>query len=176
MASVAAASLALFDAGVPLAAPVGGLAIGLYHNDGDWHKTSRTTTAVVKPWILTDQMGIEDHFGDMDLKVTGSSTGFTALHLDLKIPGITVALLERCIHKAREGLDQVLAAMNSVLPKPRAQFKSTVPAKLSLKLTELQRASLFGRNRLKADAISAQTGVQVSYRFIGLSTIMISNV
>ncbi len=114
MASVCGASLAIMDAGVPLAKPVAGIAMGLI-KEGD---------AVE---ILTDIQGLEDHYGDMDFKVTGTRDGVTALQMDNKAGGITRAILERALNQARDARFHILDCMESTLKEPREEMSPHAP-------------------------------------------------
>jgi polyribonucleotide nucleotidyltransferase len=119
MASVCGASLALMDAGVPIKAPVAGIAMGLVM-EGD------------KVAILSDIMGLEDHLGDMDFKVAGSRAGITALQLDIKVQGLTRELLKRALDQAHAGRMHILDVMEKAISKPRAELSNYAPRILSL--------------------------------------------
>ncbi len=108
MATVCGASLALMDAGVPISAPVGGVAMGLV-KEGD------------KYAILTDIAGAEDHYGDMDFKVAGTKDGITALQMDIKVPNVTTALMKEALEQARRGRLHILDKMDEVLGETRAR-------------------------------------------------------
>ena len=110
MASVCSGSLALMDAGVPIKAPVAGIAMGLVYAEGKY------TT-------LTDILGAEDAFGDMDFKVAGTSDAITALQLDTKIDGIPADVLIAALAQAKEARDQILANMNACIAAPNARFR-----------------------------------------------------
>jgi polyribonucleotide nucleotidyltransferase len=105
MASICGASLALMDAGVPVKAPVAGIAMGLV-KEGERFA------------VLSDILGDEDHLGDMDFKVAGTAHGVTALQMDIKIEGITEEIMETALAQARDGRLTFLKAMNEVLPQP----------------------------------------------------------
>ena len=113
MASVCGGSLALMDAGVPIKAPVAGIAMGLV-KEGDG-----------KYAILTDIIGDEDHFGDMDFKVAGTRDGITALQMDIKIDGITMEIMRKALEQAREAGCQILDKMHDTLSRPRGDSPST---------------------------------------------------
>jgi len=106
MATVCGASMALMDAGVPVAAAVGGVAMGMV-KEGDEYA------------ILTDIAGAEDHYGDMDFKVAGTRDGITALQMDIKVPNVTTALMKEALEQARRGRLFILDKMSEVLPEPR---------------------------------------------------------
>lgn len=114
MASVCASTLALMDTGVPIKAPVAGIAMGLI-KEGE------------KYAILTDIQGIEDHLGDMDFKVAGTEKGITALQMDIKIKGISTAIMSEAMAQARKARISVLDKMLAVIPVPRPELKSFVP-------------------------------------------------
>ena len=113
MATVCGSSLALMDAGVPMKAPVAGVAMGLV-KDGDRFA------------VLTDILGDEDHLGDMDFKVAGTARGVTALQMDIKIDGITEQIMEVALNQALEGRMHILAEMNNVL-SASARRSPTMP-------------------------------------------------
>src|SRR5690606_27031444 len=121
MASVCAGSLSLMDAGVPIKAPVAGIAMGLV-KDGDRHS------------ILSDILGSEDALGDMDFKVTGTSEGVTALQMDIKITGITPAIMREALAQARAGRIHILEKMREALPAPRSEINVNAPRILSVKI------------------------------------------
>jgi len=121
MASVCAGSLALMDAGVPIKAPVAGIAMGLV-KDGDRYS------------ILSDILGSEDALGDMDFKVTGTSEGVTALQMDIKITGITPAIMREALAQARAGRIHILEKMREALPAPRTEINVNAPRILSVKI------------------------------------------
>jgi polyribonucleotide nucleotidyltransferase len=114
MASACAASLSLMDAGVPIREPVGGIAIGLV-TDADSYK------------ILTDIAGVEDHYGDMDFKVTGTKNGITAIQLDIKIEGITFPIIEEVLRAAKEARTVILNKMQEAIALPRQSLSEYAP-------------------------------------------------
>ncbi|WP_127715990.1 polyribonucleotide nucleotidyltransferase [Halobacteriovorax sp. HLS] len=114
MGSVCSASMALMDAGVPVKAPVAGIAMGLI-TDGDRFK------------VLTDILGDEDHLGDMDFKVAGTAEGITAIQMDIKITGLTREIVEKSIEQAKEGRLHILGEMAKTISSKRAEFKDGVP-------------------------------------------------
>ena len=115
MATVCAGSLALFDAGVALKAPISGIAMGLVMNKAGEYA------------ILSDILGDEDHLGDMDFKVTGTEKGICACQMDIKVDGLSYEVLGAALAQARAGRLHILSKMNEVLPTHRAQYKSMVP-------------------------------------------------
>ncbi|HSD10305.1 MAG TPA: polyribonucleotide nucleotidyltransferase, partial [Candidatus Binatia bacterium] len=116
MASVCGGSLAMMDAGVPLTAPVAGVAMGLILDE----TTGRHA-------VLSDIAGAEDHYGDMDFKVAGTAVGITALQMDIKVTGITPEIMGKALAQAREGRLHILEAMNQTLPAPRDQISTFAP-------------------------------------------------
>ncbi|MCX7643860.1 MAG: polyribonucleotide nucleotidyltransferase [Rhodobacteraceae bacterium] len=115
MATVCGASLSMMDAGVPLKAPVAGVAMGLIlEEDGSWA-------------VLTDILGDEDHLGDMDFKVAGTANGITSLQMDIKVAGITPAIMKQALAQAKEGRLHILAEMSKALSGARAEFSAHAP-------------------------------------------------
>ncbi len=114
MASVCGATLALMDAGVPIAAPVAGIAMGLVKEGDDYA-------------ILTDIAGAEDHYGDMDFKVAGTKDGITALQMDIKVPNVTTAIMKEALEQARRGRLFILDKMVAVLPESRKDLSQYAP-------------------------------------------------
>ncbi|WP_019588009.1 polyribonucleotide nucleotidyltransferase [Deinococcus apachensis] len=121
MATVCAGTLSLMDAGVPLKAPVAGVAMGLVMEEGKYR-------------ILTDILGLEDALGDMDFKVCGTAEGVTALQMDIKVGGITPAVMREALAQAREARLHILGKMAEVLPAPRLELSPTAPRILTLKI------------------------------------------
>lgn len=131
MGSVCAGSLALMDAGVPLAAPVAGIAMGLI-KEGD------------KFQILSDILGDEDHLGDMDFKVAGTSKGITAIQMDIKITGINTEIMSKALEQAKTGRMHILEKMATALSVPRANYKDGVPLIMMTKIAPDQIGGLIG--------------------------------
>lgn len=121
MASVCGSTLSLMDAGVPISAPVGGIAMGLV-SDGERYR------------VLTDIQGLEDHLGDMDFKVTGTRKGVTALQMDIKIKGVTRAVLTEALEQAKEARLQILDVIEETIPEPRAELSAYAPKMLTIKI------------------------------------------
>ena len=115
MASVCASTLALMDTGVPIKAPVAGIAMGLIKGEGEEYA------------VLTDILGMEDHLGDMDFKVAGTREGVTALQMDIKIKGITSKIMAQALEQARHARLSILEKMLAVIPEPRSALKSHTP-------------------------------------------------
>lgn len=148
MATVCAATLSLMDAGVPIKEAVAGIALGLIKEDE-------------KEAVLTDIAGLEDHFGDMDFKVAGSKNGITAVQLDLKIEGISLDLLGRCLTQAKEAKDIVLEKMHVALSQPRQELSSYAPRIEIIKVNPDKIGELIGPGGKTIKKIIAQTGVTV---------------
>ncbi|HLZ28813.1 MAG TPA: polyribonucleotide nucleotidyltransferase [Chloroflexota bacterium] len=125
MASACGSTLALLDAGVPLKAMVGGVAMGLITEDG---------TAKGKYAILTDIQGFEDALGDMDFKVTGTRTGVTAIQMDIKVDGLTEEILGKALAQAREGRLVIIEKMEAVISQPRAEVSRFAPRITTIKI------------------------------------------
>jgi polyribonucleotide nucleotidyltransferase len=148
MATVCAAILSLMDAGVPIKDAVGGIALGLIKED-------------TKTVILTDITGLEDHFGDMDFKVAGTKTGITAIQLDLKIDGIDIDLLNRCLAQAKEARFFVLDKMKETLTQPRQELSSFAPRIEIVKVNPEKIGELIGPSGKTIKKIIASTGVTI---------------
>ena len=148
MASVCGTSLALMDAGVPLKAPVAGVAMGLI-KDGD------------KFAVLTDILGDEDHLGDMDFKVAGSSDGITALQMDIKITGITREIMSAALDQAKEGRLHILGAMNDVLAAPRQEVSEWAPRIFTIKIDQDKIRDVIGKGGVTIRSITEETGASI---------------
>ena len=148
MATVCAATLSLMDAGVPIKDAVGGIALGLIRENK-------------KTVILTDITGLEDHFGDMDFKVAGTKAGITAIQLDLKIDGIEIDLLEKCLQQAKEARYFVLDKMQEALNQPRQELSSYAPRIQIIKVNPEKIGELIGPSGKTIKKIIAATGVTI---------------
>lgn len=148
MASVCGSSLSLMDAGVPLKAPVAGIAMGLV-KDGDRHT------------VLTDILGDEDHLGDMDFKVAGSADGVTALQMDIKIDGITEEIMEAALQQAHEARLHILGEMNKVISAPREQLSENAPAMTNIKVHPDKIRDIIGKGGATIRGIVEETGAEV---------------
>ncbi len=148
MASVCGTSLALMDAGVPTAAPVAGVAMGLIKDD-DRHV------------VLTDILGDEDHLGDMDFKVAGTETGITALQMDIKIQGITREIMATALDQAREARLHILEKMNQVLAAPREKMSDWAPTIITMKIDPEKIRDVIGKGGAVIRAITEETGATV---------------
>jgi polyribonucleotide nucleotidyltransferase len=121
MASVCGGSLAMMDAGVPIKSAVAGIAMGLIKSDE-------------KVVVLTDILGDEDHFGDMDFKVTGTTEGVTAIQMDIKCTGLTVDILKNALDRARNARLKILETMTATLPKHRDDLSQFAPRIITIKI------------------------------------------
>ncbi len=121
MASVCGTSLSLMDAGVPIKAPVAGIAMGLIKEGDDFA-------------VLSDILGDEDHLGDMDFKVAGSADGICALQMDIKIDGITKEIMEKALEQAKGGRNFILGEMNKVLSETNTEMSEYAPRYLTIKI------------------------------------------
>ena len=148
MASVCAAALSLMDAGVPIKEAVGGVALGLV-KEGK------------KEVILTDIAGLEDHFGDMDFKVAGTRSGVTAVQLDLKINGISLELLKKCLEQSKEARLFILDKISSALSAPRQELSSFAPRIDVIKINTEKIGELIGPGGKNIKAIIAATGASI---------------
>ena len=148
MASVCGSSLALMDAGVPIKAAVAGVAMGLV-KEGDRFQ------------VLTDILGDEDHLGDMDFKVAGSSEGVTALQMDIKINGITKEIMKVALDQARAGRLHILGEMNKVLTVPRATMSEWAPSIITIKIDPEKIREVIGKGGAVIRAITEETGTTI---------------
>jgi len=148
MASVCGTSLSLMDAGVPIKAPVAGVAMGLI-KDGD------------KFAVLTDILGDEDHLGDMDFKVAGTENGINALQMDIKIDGITEEIMTKALEQAREGRIHILAEMAKVIDAPRTDMSAFAPRIESFKINPDKIRDVIGKGGATIRAITEETGVSI---------------
>lgn len=149
MASVCASSLSLMDAGVPIVDHVAGVAMGLVHAD------DRYVT-------LTDILGAEDAFGDMDFKVAGTEDAITALQLDTKIDGIPADVLASALDQARQARMQILGVMREAIAEPRAELAETAPKITTFEIPMDKIAEVIGPRGKVINAIQDETGVQIS--------------
>ena len=148
MASVCGSSLALMDAGVPLKAPVAGVAMGLVL-DGSRFK------------VLTDILGDEDHLGDMDFKVAGTKDGVTALQMDIKVEGVTPEIMKVALDQARTGRLFILGEMNKVLSEPRAKMSEWAPSIITLKIDPEKIRDVIGKGGAVIRQITEETGTTI---------------
>ncbi len=148
MGSVCASCLALMDGGVPIKAPVAGVAMGLLH-DGD------------EMVVLTDIQGVEDHFGEMDFKVAGSAAGVTAVQMDIKIKGVTEAVLAKALEQARAGRMFILGKMLAVLPGPRAELSKYAPRIIVMQINPDRIRDVIGPGGKMINKIIAECDVEI---------------
>ena len=156
MASVCAGTLALMDAGVPVKTPVAGISIGLVTGDGG-------SDSGEKPYeLLTDIIGSEDHFGDMDFKLCGTDAGVTGFQLDLKLPGISHKVIAEAIQRAKEARPKILGFMASALEKPRAELSKYAPRIETIKINPEKIGALIGPGGKTIKGIVAETGAEIN--------------
>ncbi|MBZ0154762.1 MAG: polyribonucleotide nucleotidyltransferase [Alphaproteobacteria bacterium] len=148
MATVCGATLSLMDAGVPIAAPVAGIAMGLI-KEGD---------QVV---VLTDILGLEDHLGDMDFKVAGTENGITAFQMDVKIGGVSREIMQNALEQARRGRLHILGKMKEAMPSPRAGLSPHAPRIYTLKIKQEKIRDVIGTGGKVIRGIIEQTGVKI---------------
>ena len=148
MATVCGTSLALMDAGVPAAAAVAGVAMGLIKDESRFA-------------VLTDILGDEDHLGDMDFKVAGTADGVTALQMDIKIQGITREIMEQALEQARHGRLHILDEMARVIKAPKSQMSEYAPRILTIKINPEKIRDVIGKGGSVIRALSEETGVNI---------------
>ena len=148
MASVCGASLSLMDAGVPLKAPVAGIAMGLV-KEGERFA------------VLSDILGDEDHLGDMDFKVAGSVNGITALQMDIKIEGITADIMEQALKQAHAGRIHILNAMNEVIATSRTEINAHAPNYATIEINPEKIRDVIGKGGATIRALTEETGATV---------------
>lgn len=161
MASVCGGSLALMDCGVPVKAPVAGIAMGLIKEDD-------------KVIVLTDILGDEDHFGDMDFKVTGTASGITALQMDIKIMGLDLEIMRMALDKARVARLHVLGEMAKALDQPRAELSRYAPRIITIKINPEKIGDVIGPGGKIIRAIVEETGAKIDIEDDG--TVLIASV
>jgi polyribonucleotide nucleotidyltransferase len=148
MASVCGASLSLMDAGVPLKAPVAGIAMGLIKEGDDFA-------------VLSDILGDEDHLGDMDFKVAGSTEGITALQMDIKIDGITTEIMQKALDQAKDGRIHILGEMAKVLTEGRAEMSEYAPRLITFKINPEKIRDVIGKGGATIRSITEETGATI---------------
>ncbi len=161
MASVCGSSLALMDAGVPVKAPVAGIAMGLV-KEGD------------RFVVLSDILGDEDHLGDMDFKVAGTAEGISALQMDIKIEGITEEIMKQALQQAKAGRLHILGEMAHGLTTPRSELSDYAPRLLTIKIHPDKIREVIGKGGSTIQAITKETGTQIDIQDDG--TIVIASV
>jgi polyribonucleotide nucleotidyltransferase len=160
-ASICASTLAMMDAGVPIKAPVAGIAMGLVKS-GDYYT------------ILTDIQGMEDHLGDMDFKVAGTSKGVTALQMDIKIEGLSREILEEALQQAKKGRMQILDSMLATLGHPREHLSEFAPKILTMTIKPDKIRDVIGPSGKHINKIIEETGVKIDIEQDG--TVFISSI
>ncbi|WKD28736.1 polyribonucleotide nucleotidyltransferase [Halomonas sp. KG2] len=148
MASVCGSSLALMDAGVPLKAPVAGIAMGLVKDEDGYA-------------VLTDILGDEDHLGDMDFKVAGSEEGVTALQMDIKIEGINEEIMEKALQQAHDARLSILAQMNDVISQSRTDVSENAPSMATIKIDPDKIRDVIGKGGATIRKICEDTGASI---------------
>jgi polyribonucleotide nucleotidyltransferase len=148
MASVCGTSLSLMDAGVPIKAPVAGVAMGLVKEDDDYS-------------VLTDILGDEDHLGDMDFKVAGTENGITALQMDIKIQGITKEIMEIALKQAKDARLHILGEMNKVIDSSRTDMSEWAPTITSFKIDPDKIRDVIGKGGAVIRGITEETGASI---------------
>jgi polyribonucleotide nucleotidyltransferase len=154
MASVCAGIMALMDAGVPIRTPVAGISVGLV-TEFEGEKLTRYTT-------LTDIIGSEDHFGDMDFKLCGTREGITGFQLDLKLPGISLKIMTEAIHEARDARMKVLDAMADAIAGPRKELSQYAPRIETVRIHPDKIGLLIGPGGKTIKGIVAETGAEIN--------------
>ena len=158
MASVCGTSLSLMDAGVPVKAPVAGIAMGLI-KEGDRFA------------VLSDILGDEDHLGDMDFKVAGSEEGITALQMDIKIEGINEEIMKIALAQARDGRNFILGEMNKVISEPRGEMSEYAPRLMTIKVHPDKIRDVIGKGGVTIRSITEETGCTIDIADDGTVTI-----
>jgi len=148
MASVCGSSLAMMDAGVPLASPVAGIAMGLVKEGEEFS-------------VLTDILGDEDHLGDMDFKVAGTSEGITALQMDIKIDGITSEIMEKALEQAKDGRMHILDEMATAISAPREEMSEYAPRYVTMKINPEKIRDVIGKGGATIKSITEATGASI---------------
>ncbi|MDH5653035.1 MAG: polyribonucleotide nucleotidyltransferase [Gammaproteobacteria bacterium] len=162
MASVCGTSLSLMDAGVPIKAPTAGIAMGLIKEDDKFA-------------VLSDILGDEDHLGDMDFKVAGTTKGVNALQMDIKIDGITREIMEVALDQAKEGRLHILGKMNAVISEPRTEMSIHAPRYVTFKINPEKIRDVIGKGGATIRAITEETGVTIDITDDGMVKIASSD-
>ncbi len=162
MASVCGTSLALMDAGVPIKAPIAGIAMGLIKENDQFA-------------VLTDILGDEDHLGDMDFKVAGTQDGITALQMDIKIDGITEEIMKVALQQARDGRLHILNIMNQTINAPRTEVSAYAPRILTMQINPDKIRDVIGKGGATIRALTEETGASIDISDDGIITIAIEN-
>ncbi len=162
MATVCGGTLSLMDAGVPIKAPVAGIAMGLI-KEGD------------KVIVLSDILGLEDHLGDMDFKVTGTSKGITALQMDMKIEGITISVMRTALEQAKQGRLHILGKMLEALAAPRKNLNPYAPRIITMQINPDKIKDVIGSGGKVIRSIVEQTGAKIDIEDSGIINIASSD-
>jgi polyribonucleotide nucleotidyltransferase len=162
MAATCSSCLALMDAGVPIKAPVSGIAMGLMM-DGD------------TPYVLSDIADAEDFAGDMDFKVTGTEKGITAIQMDMKVHGLPVEVLRQALQKAKPGRDHILQHMLSTLAAPKLTLSPYAPRIEKIKINPDKIGAVIGKGGEVINKITAETGAEIDIKEDGLITVAASD-
>jgi len=162
MATVCGSSLALMDAGVQIKSPVAGIAMGLI-KEGE------------KVAVLTDILGDEDHFGDMDFKVAGTRQGITGFQMDIKIAGVTAEILKKALLQAKEGREFILNKMEGALAQPREELSLYAPRVQTLQIPQDKIREVIGPQGKVIRGIQDETGVKINVEDSGLVQIFASD-
>jgi polyribonucleotide nucleotidyltransferase len=162
MAATCSSVLALMDAGVPLKAPVSGIAMGLMM-DGD------------TPYVMSDIADAEDFAGDMDFKVTGTEKGITAIQMDMKVHGLPVDILRQALTKAKPGRAHILAHMLTTMAAPRATLSPYAPRIEKIKINPDKIGAVIGKGGEVINKITAETGAEIDIKDDGLITVAASD-
>ncbi|HEV2045875.1 MAG TPA: polyribonucleotide nucleotidyltransferase [Chthoniobacterales bacterium] len=155
MASVCGGMLALMDAGVPVKGTVAGISVGLVTEHGEDRQLKRYE-------LLTDIIGSEDHFGDMDFKLCGTDNGVTGFQLDLKLPGVSHKIMAEAIGRAKEARTKILGLMRGALDKPRAELSKYAPRIETIKINPEKIGALIGPGGKTIKGIVAETGAEIN--------------
>ncbi len=162
MASVCGSSLSMMDAGVPLKAPVAGIAMGLIKEGDDYA-------------VLSDILGDEDHLGDMDFKVAGTADGITALQMDIKIEGITEEIMQKALSQAKDGRDYILEEMNKVLSSTRDEMSDYAPKLITVTVHPDKIRDVIGKGGATIRALTEETNTVIEINDDGVVTIAAVN-
>ncbi|MDR1495599.1 MAG: polyribonucleotide nucleotidyltransferase [Clostridiales Family XIII bacterium] len=160
-ASVCGSTLALMDAGVPIKAPVSGIAMGLVEEYNEQTGESRVA-------ILSDIQGLEDHYGDMDFKVAGTREGVTALQMDIKVHGLSREILEKAIRQARDGRLSIMDQMEQEISSPRSELSKYAPRIITIQIDVDDIRTVIGPGGKMINGIVERTGVKIDIEDTGL--------
>ncbi|MDO4715803.1 MAG: polyribonucleotide nucleotidyltransferase [Bacteroidales bacterium] len=164
MATVCSGTLALMDAGVPISAPVSGIAMGLIKNPGE-----------DKYAVLSDILGDEDHLGDMDFKTTGTAKGLTATQMDIKCDGLSYEILEKALMQAKEGREHILREMLATMAEPRAELKPHVPRIEQITIPKEFIGAVIGPGGKIIQGMQEETGTTISIEEVdGVGKVQVS--